>query len=152
MRCAKKIYEIRVKRPAIGTEVYNYLEDCHYTTSEKEPYVLIGTADEEWTIDEVKLLKTYTAVDGTELDLSSVGEKPVTIKTREAGAIQYFCKQVPIDEKVQVATSWGEVLTANRDGIEHGDGDYIVSMDQDFKDSWVVNGVIFGRTYNIIED
>ena len=118
----------------------------------KKPYVLIGTADEEWTIDEVKLLKTYTAVDGTELDLSSVGENPVTIKTREAGAIQYFCKQVPIDEKVQVATSWGEVLTANRDGIEHGDGDYIVSMDQDFKDSWVVNGVIFGRTYNIIED
>ena len=104
MRCAKKIYEIRVKRPAIGTEVYNYLEDCHYTTSEKKPYVLIGTADEEWTIDEVKLLKTYTAVDGTELDLSSVREKPVTIKTRETGAIQYFCKQVPIDEKVQVAT------------------------------------------------
>ena len=52
MRCAKKIYEIRVKRPAIGTEVYNYLEDCHYTTSEKKPYVLIGTADEEWTADE----------------------------------------------------------------------------------------------------
>ena len=52
----------------------------------------------------------------------------------------------------QVATSWGDVLTANRQGIGHGIGDMILCADAggtpNFNDMWVVNGLIFEATYN----
>lgn len=54
-------------------------------------------------------------------------------------------------EQTKVSTSWGEVLTANREGVPHGDGDFIVFANKDGKpnpdDSWVVNGMVFNNTY-----
>lgn len=53
---------------------------------------------------------------------------------------------------MEVETSWGEVLTANRSDIPHGDGDWIVFANDgygqpDENDSWVVNGLVFENTY-----
>lgn len=54
-------------------------------------------------------------------------------------------------EQTKVSTSWGEVLTANREGVPHGNGDFIVFANKDGKpnpdDSWVVNGMVFNNTY-----
>ena len=60
-------------------------------------------------------------------------------------------------KKVDVVTSWGEVLHANRDGVPHGEGDFIVfAADHNGKinknDSWVVNGEIFLKTYEEVYD
>lgn len=48
----------------------------------------------------------------------------------------------------------GETLEANRDGIPHGKGDYVVATDKNGKpnekDSWIVNGAVFTKTYKII--
>ena len=66
------------------------------------------------------------------------------------------CLDKSIDVKEQklgskVSTSWGEDLTANREGIPHGNGDFIVYANKDGKpnpdDRWVVNGMVFENTY-----
>ena len=50
-RTHKKKYQIFVCMPPLGTKVYNHLEDTHYVTSEKKPFVLSGTAGEQWVRD-----------------------------------------------------------------------------------------------------
>lgn len=64
-----------------------------------------------------------------------------------------FAMLVPKKEKVQVKTSWGSILTANLAGVEHGKGDFLVcgvtpQGKPDLNNRWIVNGVIFGATYN----
>ena len=53
-----------------------------------------------------------------------------------------------------VETAWGDVLTANRAEVPHGDGDYLVCTVDDegqpnLSDVWVVNGEIFPDTYDM---
>ena len=45
-RTSKKKYQIYVCMPPLGTKVYNFLENAHYETSEKKPFVLSGTVGE----------------------------------------------------------------------------------------------------------
>lgn len=59
---------------------------------------------------------------------------------------------IPVGGKHKIETSWGDVLETNAAGVEHGDGDYIVSNTPDFSDAWVVNGAVFGNTYEESED
>lgn len=55
----KGFYNVQVYKPEIGTKVYNEFEDAVYTTSEKKPFVMVGTEGEEWVIDSKKLSNTY---------------------------------------------------------------------------------------------
>ena len=70
------------------------------------------------------------------------------------GSWTNYCFHLPLSVKnFPVKTSWGETLIANRDGIKHGVGDFILcSMTPDgqpnINDVWVVNGEIFADTYN----
>lgn len=154
-KCEKVEYDIHVYVPKIGTKVHNSLEDSNYITDEKKPYVLIGTAGEEWTVQAKKLLTAY-----------KFNNKPITKKILEdilsdgkkhkitaiAGAETFFAKHTK--EKISVKTSWGETLKANREGIEHGNGDYLICTSKDdkpnFDDMWVINGLIFKKTYRFI--
>lgn len=43
-------------------------------------------------------------------------------------------------------------METNAEGVEHGDGDFIVSNTPDFSDTWVVNGSVFGNTYEKSDD
>ena len=118
-----------------GTVVYNYLEDCEYTSTEDKNVKLIGTVDEEWLTSEAKLYSTYDVEDGVAYP-------------KEDGNI-VWC--ILADGCEQVATSWGDVLTANRDGVPHGDGDVIAYADDNYSpnydDAWVINGLVFENTY-----
>ncbi len=154
-RTNKKKYVITVYRPPMGTCVYNVLEDVNYVTDEKKQFVLEGTAGELWVIDSGKLQKTYTLTDGSPLTLgylkSHMTDKGIKIKTTTG--VTNWAMFVPMQYQVQVPTSWGDVLTANRPGIPHGAGDFIVCADNNgqpnFKDKWVVNGAIFRDTYDM---
>lgn len=163
-KTGKKSYEIWVCKPPIGTKVYNELEDVHYTTSEAKPFVLSGTVGEQWVIDGAKLAKTYTFATGEPITADAVTRRSkhglldwVKVKTIP-GQMCNFAVQLPKSDvtykNFEVKTSWGEILCANRDGIKHGDGDYLVcSMTPDgmpnLNDVWVVNGRIFPATYNL---
>lgn len=146
----KKNYTMKAEKVAAGTKLYNYLEDCHYVTTDDKCIKLIGTVGEEWPVTIEKLAKTYTFIDETPITSENIPDGVFDIATIIGDdAETIFAEQTT--EQVQVATSWGEILTANRDGIPHGDGDFIVSANKeghpDSSDRWVVNGLVFTNTY-----
>lgn len=152
--CSKIEYDIQVYVPKQGTEVYNNLEDSHYVTSEAKPFVLVGTVGEEWTVDAKKLMKAYT-YEGNPITEDIVkgvladGQKHKI--TAIAGGESLFSAQTT--DQVEVNTSWGETLKANRPGISHGNGDFLLCGNNDGQPDlnhvWVVNGEIFPKTYQI---
>lgn len=146
----KKNYTIKAEKVATGTKIHNFLEDCDYTTNETKCIKLTGTVGEEWPVTIEKLVKTYTFIDGTAITADNIPEGEFEIATIVGETAEIiFAEQVA--EKVQVETSWGEVLTANRDGVPHGEGDFIVCANKDGEpdpdDRWVVNGMVFNNTY-----
>lgn len=148
--CKKRNYKMKAEKVSAGTEVYNFLEDAHYTTNDTKCIKLIGTVGEEWPVTIEKLAKTYTLIDGTPITEENIPEGVFEIKTIvDQNAETIFAEQVT--SEVKVSTSWGEVLTANREGIPHGNGDFIVYANKDGKpnpdDRWVVNGMVFENTY-----
>ena len=146
----KKSYAMKAEVVAIGTEIYNFLEDCHYTTNEAKCVKLIGTVGEEWPVTLEKLAKTYTLADGTPITQENIPAGVFDIVTIVDDSAETIFAEQTI-EQIKVSTSWGEVLTANREGVPHGDGDFIVFANKDGKpnpdDSWVVNGMVFNNTY-----
>ena len=147
----KRNYIMKAEKVAAGTKLYNFLEDCHYTTNDVKCIKLIGTVGEVWPVTIEKLAKTYTLIDGTPITEENIPEGEFEIATIvDENAETIFAEQVT--DQVKVATSWGELLTANRDGIPHGEGDFIVSANKEGQpnpdDRWVVNGMVFINTYN----
>ena len=146
----KKSYAMKAEVVAIGTEIYNFLEDCHYTTNEAKCVKLIGTVGEEWPVTLENLAKTYTLADGTPITQENIPAGVFDIVTIVDDSAETIFAEQTI-EQTKVSTSWGEVLTANREGVPHGDGDFIVFANKDGKpnpdDSWVVNGMVFNNTY-----
>lgn len=151
-KAIKKAYEIKARYSTPGKRVYNFLEDSYCVTNAEKCIVLTGTVGEQWVITAEKLQKTYL-LNGKPIvgDVAEIfaAEQIVTTK---AGAELYYVEFLPVEQKMFVKTSWGEVLQANRDGVPHGDGDYIVySSNKDgspnLNDRWVVNGLVFAKTY-----
>jgi hypothetical protein len=146
----KKSYAMKAEVVAVGTEIYNFLEDCHYTTNESKCVKLIGTIGEEWPVTLEKLAKTYTLADGTPITQENIPAGVFDIVTIVDDSAETIFAEQTI-EQTKVSTSWGEVLTANREGVPHGNGDFIVFANKDGKpnpdDSWVVNGMVFNNTY-----
>lgn len=146
----KKAYCIKAEKVIPGTQLHNFLEDCDYVTSETKCIKLIGTVGEVWPVTVEKLSKTYTFIDGTPITAENIPEGVFDISTIvDENAETIFAEQTK--EQVKVATSWGEVLTANRDGVPHGEGDFIVYANKcgqpNQEDKWVVNGMVFANTY-----
>lgn len=147
---AKRSYTMKAEKVAPGTKLYNYLEDCPYITSEAKCIKLTGTVNEVWPVTIEKLAKTYTFADGTPITPDNIPEGEFSITTIvDDNAETIFAEQV--SNQIQVVTSLGEVLTANRTGIPHGDGDFIVSAIMNGQpnpnDRWIVNGMVFTNTY-----
>lgn len=153
-------YVIHARYAYPGEYVYNELEGSEYTTSDDKPIVLCGTVGELWTVSFDKLASTYTFADGTPITDNDLGyrlpqsdEAWVEIRPiQDFNAPTIFAYQTDPGEQVQVQTSWGEVLTANRPGIPHGNGDWIVFANDGYgnpneNDSWIVNGAVFETTY-----
>lgn len=158
----KKSYEIYVCRPQLGTECNNILEQVHYRTDQDMQFILSGTVGETWAIDIGKLASTYTFADGTPITNETLKAKCNTdgqmdwqkIKTVPSPK-QNWAIMVPNNvENLMVPTAWGGILTANRRGIGHGLGDFLVCPDNgcgqaNINDVWVVNGEVFPTTYDL---
>jgi hypothetical protein len=149
----KSSYTVYVCKPPIGTPVYNVLEDAHYVTNEKSPYILSGTAGEQWVVKESSLQKTYMQMDGS--PIPSVPDNNTLdwtqIQTRpDATPNWVFFLDINLVQNYPVKTDWA-ILYANSPVSAHGKGDYLMCSDNNgspnFGDMWVVNGEIFGKTY-----
>lgn len=160
-RTHKKSYEVYVCCPLAGVECSNIFEGSRYITDNKKKFIISGTAGENWVIDEHKLASTYTFADGTPITLHTLAtkcnkdgqmewQKLRTITDNNTNWALLVPKQV---QNFPVETSWGDMLLANRPGIRHGYGDFLVCADNDGRpnpyDVWVVNGEIFPRTYDL---
>lgn len=161
----KKVYSVWACVPKQGTKVHNFLEGSNYITSIDRPIVLSGTAREMWVIDFNKFTSTYVMPDGraiTREALKSMVTKVngrdcidwFKVKTMSMNQPLNFAIHVPLSIKnFPVNTSWGDVLYANRVGVNHGKGDFLVCASYhempSLSDMWVVNGEVFQHTYNL---
>lgn len=161
----KKVYSVWACVPKQGTKVHNLLEGSNYITSLERPMVLCGTVGEMWVIDLNKFARTYVMPDGraiTKEALQSMvrhidGMECIEwfkVKTMSMNQPLNFAIPVPLSIKnFPVNTSWGDVLYANRTGVRHGKGDFLVCASQNgmpcLSDMWVVNGEVFPTTYRL---
>ncbi len=149
----KKSYQIEGKTVSKANTVHNILEGTNYIAQVKSDVVLKGTVGELWVAPLHKVLKTYRKPNGEVLKASDfITDQFVPLQT-QIGKLA-FALFVPHHQQVEVITAWGDKLIANRPGVEHGKGDYLVcSADEkgkpNLKDMWVVNGNIFPNTYDM---
>ena len=142
----KRTYRVRVYRPPPGTHVYNFLEDAHYTVSEDMPYVIIGTMGEQWPVSEETLLSQYDVVKSS---FRLIKENPVDLFTKKTPD-PVWAELRPI----QLGEFTLRDMKGNRQGVDHMFGDFIVCPNKDGEPdkekSWIVNGVVFFRTYQVV--
>ena len=152
----KTEYTIQGMMVSKETSFHNDLENVDYTvTDDGVSVVLKGTVGEQWVTKLEKVLKTYTKADGSALtaeDFSGKKDTFIDLKTKAEPDTNFACF-VPADVRLSVNTAWGDVLHVNDPVSEHGYGDYLVCPNKDgkpdFSDVWVVNGAIFGNTYDV---
>lgn len=165
-RTHKKKYTIVASMPPEGTEVTNFLENAHYTTSNEKQFVLTGTVGEQWVIDVNKLCKTYTFEDGTPITKDALAKKVMAgykdcakypcikpFAVTSIPGVDNWAIHIPLGYTFPIQTSWGDTLICNAPGIRHGKGDYIVCSDNNgapnLSDMWIVNGAVFPNTYDM---
>lgn len=158
----KKNYDVYVCMPYYGAVVQNILACSTYETSTEKPFVISGTVGETWVIDFDKLIKTYEFMDGSAITKEALSKRVkngvidwMHLKTKSIDKQLYFAAFLPLDQFINlpVQTFWGDVLLANRQGISHGKGDFLVCASNNgrpnYEDIWVVNGEIFPTTYDM---
>lgn len=158
----KKLYSVYMTRPLFGTECYNAHEDCHYVTDQNKQFILSGLSGEFWVINEVQLSNTYTFADGMPITTASLkkislptGEIPWHKIVTNCGKVTNYAFHLSLNYiNYPIKTLLGDILIANREGIEHGSGDFLVCSalvdgKPNLKDMWVVNGVHFLDKYSI---
>lgn len=147
----KKSYVMKAELITSGTMIYNFLNgDCYFVSGNAKRVKLIGTVGEECVVTLEELSKTYTLADGTNITHENIPDGVFDI----VAIVDDFAETVFAEQttkKIAIATSWGKVLTANSEGVPHGDGDFIVFANKDgkpnLKNSWVVNGMVFNNIY-----
>lgn len=158
----KKNYDIYVCKPEVGSVIVNKLEGTTYVTDRYRQFVLSGTIGEQWIADFETLNKSYCFIDGTPLSIDKIKNRMDTngniewthIKTLLSNNIQYWAFHVPMNiRNFPVQTANGNVMYANRTGVKHGAGDFIVCGDlngqPNLSNVWVVNGCVFYTTYDM---
>lgn len=152
----KKSYVITAELVPEGTKLHNFLEDAYYTTNSEKCVKLTGLVGETWPVTIDKLVKTYSFEDGTPISRENIPSGPFKARTvvgKKAETV--FAARTNPHDQLEVKTSWGDVLLTNADGVPHGEGDYIVYANRhgspDVSDQWVVNGLIFLKTYEEVK-
>lgn len=159
---ASQMHVLAEKNP----KVYEFLSKNAYIIDEKKRFVLSGTQGEMWTIDANKLASTYVFagnVNKPDEDISPNSLKERCLKgenmmnwqlleTRTVKGSNFAC-QVPANETFTLQTSWGSTLKGNDPLIPHGKGDFVMcpanpDNTPNLNDRWIVNGLIFGDTYD----
>lgn len=156
VHCSKKEYIVNVRKAVVRTKVYNFLEDAYYEVlpNETDRIIISGTVGEEWVTRIDKVVSTYINLDGSKLLETQIPSDGSQFSVKTIAGSDNYAIFVPKELEVVINTAWGDVLTANREGVSHSDGDFIMCAGKDgkpdFSDVWVVNGEIFKNTYEFI--
>ena len=113
--------------------------------------MVTGVAGEMWPIGESALSKY-------DISKENITSEPQDVQTKETGTIMAGV-QIPVNITFQLQTDYGEKvwLNGNRNGIDHGTGDWVLVSTKktesgllvpDFTDSGrVINGAIMEKLY-----
>ena len=158
----KKEYDVYICRPRIGSRVYNKLEGANYVTTQKRQFVVSGTVGENWVIDVGTLIRTYKFLNGDRITVEKLQKRLVAggiidwmhLSTLVNPGEDFFAANIPLSIRdFPVQTSWGDVLLANRVGVQHGCGDFIacsiLNGQPNLNDLRVINGLVFPATYDM---
>lgn len=120
-----------------------------------------GTVGENWTIGMPDLKATYIFADGTPITEETIASRCdatgqmdwVKVKTYQSWKSNKTMLAIQVPKEIHslpVRDIWGNVLIANRPGVKHGLGDFLVSDGE----QWihvprVVNGEVFPATYDL---
>ena len=174
----KKDYKVWGCLPGPYLKGYNVLENENWMTTGDKAMVLSGTLGEVWPVDIKKAAKTYTfdstgepitpqtlaarQTRRTMINTSTLEDvKGIMewqqLRTRSDGVV-LWALHVPLSvRELPVHTSWGDTLYANSahaaNKVGHGQGDFLICADgggmPNFNDMWVLNGVVFPKTYDL---
>lgn len=166
-RKTRKIQYYIKARFSTGENIFNKLEGSRYVTNDAQCIILKGTVGEEWvtTIDSLK--NTYVLKSGSHITDRVIRDMKARSRVENWVEIMPSKKSyntftnyalflnIKKHRNVNIATSYGTVLVANRDGVPHGRGDFLVcgvlpNGKPDFSDMWVVNGKVFVNTYSTV--
>lgn len=151
-----EVVKIKDENPAL----FEYLREKAYIVDRNKRFVLSGTQGELWVIDAQKLARTYTFSTGEEINKTTLGSRYSIsgldwqqLETRGADSGLTYACFVPKEQSLQIQTAWGSTLRCNAPCVSHGKGDFIVCAGNadgspNLGDRWVVNGLIFGDTYD----
>ena len=151
-------------------DAYEFLLKNAYIVDANKRFVLSGTQGEMWTIDANKLAKTYVFAGNAnrpdeDINNNSLKARLLSKKVNSESVMNWqlletrtvrdsnFACQVPANEVFTINTSWGSILTGNDPTIPHGKGDFVMcpanpDNTPNLNDRWIVNGLIFGDTYD----
>lgn len=152
--CQRKKYAVSIQKAVRDKEynvpgrpgyLYNCLEDS-VESLESADYIVTGLLGEMWPITE-KNLASYD-VEGITLS-----EEPKQVFTKAATMIHYAL-QIPVEVPFAVEVSWCGKLNGNAraEEIPHGTGDYLVCTTPEEGDYRIVNGAVFKKMYERVEN
>ena len=120
--CKKKNYDIRCCIPPKGIEIYNHLEDAHYTINENERILMSGVLSEIWLIDINTLMNSYKFQNGEPINLETLNQRGKIIDNdlimnwQNVSSVNNsikFAQLIPKVYKLQITTKYGTVLNVN---------------------------------------
>lgn len=160
--CKRDDYTVTIEPAKEGQVYYNKLEDAYYK-GKLGMIVTTGILGEQWLQKPQDILKKYIKEDGSKILPNELNNK-LTIKpksnTNKCWAYQIAYIENNID-KFCIIPNWGENspqlkinCSINNKGEEwgHGNGDWVIAYDNEFKDQAVINGLIFEKTYKKWEE
>ena len=157
MPCGRASYSVTIRLPKKKEHIENPFEPAKYTVEADGSKVIVtGTKGEEWPVSLEKALSIYAKPDGTGFTAEELERGSISAVTHESPYFNLLAIRIPVETMVSVRTAWGSQI-ANREGIEHGDGDYlIVRKTPDGRPDTespvgIVNGSIFRETYRTAE-
>lgn len=122
-----------------------------YIVTEKNAIVLCGTVGEYWTIAEAKLVQKYNEVNGSDLNSANIGNAWYEVSAKPDAGLAFACF-VPVKVQGEIKTPWA-ILSINDPLCDHGKGDIVIAQANpdgsiNIDDKYVVNGLIYTRTYD----
>lgn len=156
-----KNHDVYLCKPKIGTQVTNKFSGITYRTNSYEPYIVSGTCGELSVLNENCLIENYKFVGGF-----PVSKLDLNLRTTDDGLLDwvhvtccelernvYWATYLPLSIRNLDIRSYRGDACANKDGVNHGVGDFLVCSDMNGKpnlnDIWVVNGNVFPKTYDM---
>ncbi len=149
----RRSYRMLAEKVPDGTHLYNFVYDTTEFSTAEKCIRIVGTVEEEWPITMEELITEFCFLDGTLITEENLPDDIFKVRAIiHPDEKTVFAEMV--EGEVQVKTKNGDVLTANRKGVPHAAGDFIVYANSngvpDETDKWVVSGMVFNKLYKAI--